>query len=108
MKPEPLYEVIKRWWNEARVLLNPKTEEEFRDEVNNLILLVKSNEKQRVKQLLEEIEKKENEVNGELIEILDGNRKETSVNRGALYGWGEALFWAKRLIKKVFSEVVDE
>jgi len=62
MKPEPLYEVIKRWWNEARVLLNPKTEEEFRDEVSNLILLVKRNEKQRVKQLLEEIEKMEKEL----------------------------------------------
>jgi len=62
--------------------------------------------KQRVEQLLKEIEKKENEVNTELSEILDGKKKETSVNRGALYGWGEALFWVKQKIKKAFEGVI--
>jgi len=78
------------------------------DLIDGLATHIELEVKKRVEQLLKEIEKKENEVNMELSEILDGNRKETSVNRGALYGWGEALFWTKRLIKKAFSEVVEE
>jgi len=64
--------------------------------------------RKRAKELLKEIEKKENEVNIELSEILDGKKKDTAVNRGALYGWGEALFWVKQKIKKAFSGVIEE
>ena len=64
--------------------------------------------KSAVEWLLKEIEKKENEVNMELSEILDGKKKDTAVNRGALYGWGEALFWVKQKIKKAFSGVLEE
>ena len=60
-----------------------------------------------VKVLLKEIEKKDEEVSNALKEILDGKRKDTNVNRGALYGWGEALFWVKQKIRKAFEGVVE-
>ena len=103
MKPKPLYEVIKRWWNEARVLLNPKTEEEFRDEVSNLILLVKRNEKQRVKQLLEEIEKEW----GKVFVEMHGYDPESCSYWLCLGEW-KGFKIAKDLIKQAFSGVIEE
>jgi len=63
--------------------------------------------KSAVQWLLEEIEKKDEEVSNALKEILDGKRKDTNVNRGALYGWGEALFWVKQKIRKAFSGAIE-
>jgi len=94
MKPEPLAKekIIK-----SKVTLGDKKPTE---------LCIKADVKSAVDLVLKEIEKKENEVNRELSEILDGKKKDTAVNRGALYGWGEALFWVKQKIKKAFEGVM--
>ena len=62
--------------------------------------------KSAVQGLLEEIERQDNEVTKILSEILQGNVKEKAVNRGALYGWREALCWIREKIKKWFPDVV--
>jgi len=74
---------------------------EFNDEKVVLLEDLKS----AIQGLLQEIEQKEREVNTSLSKILEGKKKDTSVNRGALYGWGEALFWAKEKIKKWFPDI---
>jgi len=56
--------------------------------------------------LLEEIEAKKREIDASLSAILNKTKKDTAVNRGALYGWGEALFWAEGKIKKWFADVL--
>jgi len=63
--------------------------------------------KEKVQGLLDEIERKKGDVDASLSKILKGEKKDTAVNRGALYGWGEALFWVKDLIKKWFADVVE-
>jgi len=57
--------------------------------------------------LLEEIEAKKKEIDASLSAILNKTKKDTAVNRGALYGWGEALFWIKGKIKKQFPNVFE-
>jgi len=64
--------------------------------------------KERLQWLLSEIDNKEKEVDLQLKEILDGKKKDTSVNRGALYGWGEALFWVREKIEQAFKDIVKE
>ena len=64
--------------------------------------------KSAVRGLLEEIERKKGDVDASLSKILKGEKKDTAVNRGALYGWGEALFWVKELVKKWLPDVAEE
>jgi len=64
--------------------------------------------KSAIQGLLEEIEQQDNEVTKILSEILQGNVKEKAVNRGALYGWREALCWIREKIKKWFPDIIEE
>ena len=64
--------------------------------------------KSAVQGLLQEIQDKEGDINAELELILDGKKKVKAINRGALYGWNEALFWVKEKIRKWFADVVNE
>ncbi|RLE69133.1 MAG: hypothetical protein DRJ34_01530 [Thermoprotei archaeon] len=63
--------------------------------------------KSAILELLKEIEAKEKEIDASLSAILNKTKKDTAVNRGALYGWGEALFWVKGKIKKWFADVCE-
>jgi len=68
---------------------------------------IKQQVKSAVQGLLEEIERKKGDVDASLSKILKGEKKDTAVNRGALYGWGEALFWVKKLVKKWLPDVAE-
>jgi len=63
--------------------------------------------KSAILELLKEIEAKEKEIDASLSAMLNKTKKDTAVNRGALYGWGEALFWIKGKIKKRFPNVFE-
>ena len=103
MKPEPLANKIKEWWNQARVLLNPKIEEEFRDEVNNLILVIKNWEKQRIQWLLKEIEKDIKMIKKKL---TNGSCVGSCIDY--YNGVVNALEITKEKIKKAFSGMIEE
>ena len=58
--------------------------------------------------LMEDIEQQDNKVSKMLVEILQGKVREKAVNRGALYGWREALSWFRGEIKKWLPDVVED
>jgi len=129
MKSEPLTNKIKEWWNQARVMLDPKNEEAFRDEVNNLILIIKRWEKQKVEELLKEIEKEKKKIENlkpiyndygnyedwtcpickihfkeetKAYEHVEWEKRELRKTKGKMLNWFEDL------IKKAFSGVIPK
>jgi len=100
VKPEPLVDKIKEWWNQARVMLDPKNEEAFRDEVNNLILIIKRWEKQRAEWLLKEIDEEKEEKDKKWYKFFNSSDE--------CEGYLKALENVKQKIKKAFSGVIEE
>jgi len=99
-KNEPLKGKVEEWYQTLKKFHFPNPEN-FADEIIDDI-------KSAIQGLLEDIERQDNEVTKILSEILQGNVKEKAVNRGALYGWREALCWIREKIKKWFPDVVKE
>jgi len=83
------------------------SEMKFKEKIKSAILELLEEIEATILELLKEIEAKEKEIDASLSAILNKTKKDTAVNRGALYGWGEALFWIKGKIKKQFPNVFE-
>ena len=116
-KPEPLKGKVKIYELEVEIsklfieAWKEKSEKDYVDSLSVMefakFIVRRKNEdiKSAVQGLLKEIEQQDNKVTKMLSEILQGKKREKAVNRGALYGWREALVWIKELIKKWFPDI---
>jgi len=93
-----LSEVVINWWSDARVLLDPKTEELLRDEIKHLINALKTKQKHQIETILREIEKEKKFA----LKMIEKKHRTDYFS-----GVRNAFIITENLIKKAFESVIE-